>query len=442
MRELLEIAERACRAAKDLGADQADVAVYESRHVKADLDKSSIRSAGVITGTGVSVRAYKNGGMGSSFTMRIDSDKEIDRVVQQAVSLAKAADPDPDFVTLPSAEPGKPVADLFDPKLADLGVEEIVNWAVQGVETAKAVDPEAIVSGGASLSVGNSALANTEGVRVEDQRTNVSMYITSLIKRGDDVGYFYDYDLARRLADFDPEPLGTNACTKALSFLGARVTRTATLPVVFGPLASGGIFGSVIGNANAESVQRGRSFMAGKKGEQIGAEIISVVDDPLYPAGISSSSYDGDGVPHKTLTVIDHGVLTTYLHNSYTANKSGEPNTAHSTRGGISPTNLRPEPGDWSVDEIIKDTKEGVYVEMGGLSPNGVTGDSSTTVDFGFMIEDGEISYPIKSTMIGTNILELFRNVDAISREYREEPGNIMPTVRAQGLRVAGAKGE
>lgn len=440
MRELLKIAERACEAAKALGVDQADVVVSESRHLGVDVEKSSISRAEVHSSTGISVRAYKNGGMGTSFTMRLDSDEEVKRVVEQAVSLAKAADPDPDFVTLPSPEEPKPVPGIFDKKVADLSVDQAVEWAVLGVESAKAECPEAIISGGVSVSAGNSALASTLGVGVEESRTNLSMYISALVKRGEDVGYFYDYDVARQLSDFVPEPLGPNACRKALSFLDSKPTETATLPVIFGPLASSGIFGSVVGNANAEGVQRGRSFMAGKKGQKVGAEIVTVVDDGLYPAGIGSSATDGDGVPHKALTVIDRGVLTTYLHNSYTANKSGEPNTAHSTRGGISPTNLRPQPGDWSVDEIIKETKEGIYVEMGGLSPNGVTGDSSTTVDFGYKIEDGEIAYPIKKTMIGANILELLGSIDAISREYREEPGVIMPTVRAQGIRTAGAE--
>jgi PmbA protein len=90
--------------------------------------------------------------------------------------------------------------------------------------------------------------------------------------------------------------------------------------------------------------------------------------------------------------------------------------------------------------EIIKDIKEGLYINSGGLSPNSVTGEISATVDFGFKIENGELAYPVQSTVIGVNMLDLLKNIDAISSDYREEPGIVMPTVRAQNVRVAGGE--
>jgi len=155
---------------------------------------------------------------------------------------------------------------------------------------------------------------------------------------------------------------------------------------------------------------------------------------------MASSPFDGEGFPHKPLVVVENGILKSYLHNSYTANKAKEPNTGHSTRGGISPTNIRPKLGDKTSEQIINQTKEGLYINMGSISPNPVTGEISATVDFGFKIENGELAYPVKNTMIGVNMLELLKNIDAISSDYREEPGTIMPTVRAQNIKVAGGK--
>jgi PmbA protein len=151
---------------------------------------------------------------------------------------------------------------------------------------------------------------------------------------------------------------------------------------------------------------------------------------------MSSGCCDGEGFPRKPLVVVERGVLKSYLHNFYTANKGGEENTGHSTRGGISPTNIRPSLGSMTAAEIIEDTKEGLYINRSGLSPNSVTGDISATVDFGFKIENGKLAYPVQNTMVGVNILDLLKSIDAISSDYREEPGIVMPTVHSSRLSV------
>jgi PmbA protein len=176
----------------------------------------------------------------------------------------------------------------------------------------------------------------------------------------------------------------------------------------------------------------------GRKGQRIASELLTISDEPLIPRGLGSGRCDGEGFPHKPITIVENGVLLTYLHNSYTANKAKEPNTGHGTRGGISPTNVIPQLGRATAAEIIADTHQGIYLNSGGVSPNSVTGEISATVDFGFKIENGRLAYPVKSTLLGIHMLKLLQHIDAISSDYREEPGMIMPTIRAQGVQVAG----
>ena len=77
---------------------------------------------------------------------------------------------------------------------------------------------------------------------------------------------------------------------------------------------------------------------------------------------------------------------------------------------------------------------------MGGLNPNGTTGDVSSSVDFGYKIENGELAYPVMNAMVGGSFLDMLKNIDVISSDYREEPGMIMPTLRIQDVLVAGGK--
>ena len=205
-------------------------------------------------------------------------------------------------------------------------------------------------------------------------------------------------------------------------------------------MASGSLGGSLCWAANAESIQRKRSWAVGKRGERVASAVVSLRDEPLIPRGLGSAPFDGEGFPHRPLEVVREGVLLTYFHNSYTANKAHEPNTGHASNGGIAPTNIIPALGKKTAAEIIKETDSGIYVNMGGVSPNYVNGEISSVVDFGFKIERGELAYPVQNTMIAMNILDLLKNVDAISSDYREEPGAIMPTVRVSAAQIVSAE--
>lgn len=435
--DLVALAQMACEVAVKEGAQQADASARRGHNLEVEIERDAIKSSDASWGSGVSVRALYKGGTGWASASGLDEDL-VRETAAKAAEMSKVAEPDPDFVSLPEPAEYQQVEGLYDPKVADLGIEQVIGWALAGVDEAKAVDGNMIVAGGAGVSSWERALVNSLGVETYLRASSVGMSLFAIIKRGDDVGSYYDFDNGRVLSDFAVEGLGTKVAEQALSFLGARLVPTATLPVVFGPLSSYSLIRSLCSNANAEDIQRKRSYLVGMKGKRVASSLLSITDEPFIPRGFGSGPHDSEGFPHRPLTIVEEGVLKTYLHNSYTAGKAKEPNTGHSTRGGISPTNTIPKLGTATSDEIIADTDDGIYLNMGSVSPNPVTGEISATVDFGFKIENGKLAYPVKSTMLGINMLELLQNVDAISSDYREEPGMVMPTLRAQGVKVAG----
>jgi PmbA protein len=314
------------------------------------------------------------------------------------------------------------------------------------IDAAKVV-PDAILMGGVTVVSETHALANSLGILIEDASTAIGMGAMGIIRRGGDVGSFQDWDQGRSLKDVKPEEVGEKTVRSAEKYLKAKKVETGTFPIVFGFMPSFSLLASTLaGAANAESIQRDRSFLVGKLGQKIASELVTIIDDGTVPGGIVSSTYDSEGVPKRKLTLIDRGMLKTYLHNSYTANKAKVESTANAVRVGyassvgIGPSNLQIKPGEWKLEEMIEDMKEGIYFETGSVYGDPVTGDVSKPVDFGFKVEKGEIAYPLKATLIGTNLAVLLRGFDAVSREYREEPGLIMPALRAQSVRVAGAK--
>lgn len=444
--DLLDAARHAVEVATSGGADFADAEASTSRGISVSVEKSSLHHSSERRGEGLSVRAVVNGGTGSAGVTRL-SKAEAEEAAKRAVAAARLAEPDPDFVRLPSPEPFEEVAGLFDGPAAGLTVKELVEIVTAEVASALSVDKRLQVQAGASLWAGASAFVNSCGVRHERASTSVRFSIFPSLKDGEDVGSFFDFDSARRLEDFEPRGLGKSTAETAVSFKGARPAPTGVFTVVLGPLAAHAFLGAVAAAAGAEGILRGRSFLAGKLGERIASERITIVDDGLVPGGLGSGPLDGEGSVRKKVVVVENGVFVNELHGLYTALKAEKRGlkaecTGHGSRGGgTHPTNVQIALGERTAEEIIREVDEGIYVNYGGVVPNLVTGEISASVDFGFKIEGGRLAYPLRNTMLGVNAFELLHCVDAVSSDCRVEPGIVMPSLRAGGVRVAGGRG-
>ena len=437
--DLLKSAEVACQAATRAGADFADAFVERGADLSVTVEKNAIASSDARARASISVRAFVSGGTGW-WSVSTTSEEAAREAGRQAAELAKAAEPDPDFVSLVSPGGYPEVGGLYDSAVASLRGPDVAAWITQSIDAARSIAPDCLTSGEAEAHWRESALVNSLGVVAAQRTTRASVYAQAVIRRNGDVGSFYEWDSARRLVDLVPEQLGAKAAAEALRYLRSRPAKTATVPVVFGPLAGRAVFLGLCAAASAEDVQRRRSFLVGKKGEKIASECVSITDDPLAPGGLASAVFDGDGSPHRRLTLVDRGMLCTYLHSNYTAKKSGEENTGHATRVGIAPTNLRPTLGEKAAADLIAEVEDGIYVVLGNPAPDTASGRISALVDAGFRIENGELTYPLQSTMVAGEALEMLANIDAVSSDYREEPGQILPTIRVKALKVASAE--
>ncbi len=436
MDDLLELSEIACREAVRGGADSADASARRARELSVEVEKNAIKSSDARTWGAISVRAFASGATGwwNASSMSEGGAREAGR---RAAELARAAEPDPDFVDLIGPARYPEVEGLYDERVAGLSASELAAWITGNIDSAREVAEDAIVAGVAHASSQEWGLVNSLGVRVAQGGTSASVSAHVVIRRDGDVGSFHEWDAARLLRDLEPEGIGARATEEALKQLKSRTMKTASLPVVLGPLPSRAFLLGLCAAASAEEVQRDRSFLVGRRGESVASPCVTLVDDPLIPGGLSSAICDGDGFPHRRLGLIDRGVLQTYLHSNYTAKKSGEENTGHSTRGGIATTNVIPALGGKTAEQIIGEVEDGIYVALGNPRADTASGQVSALVDAGFRIEKGRLTYPLKNTMIAGQVLELLQNLDAVSSDYREEPGMVLPTVRIQRMRVA-----
>ncbi len=439
--ELLDFARETVDETCKAGADFADVYAGRGRHVSVEVENGSIRSTDVGRTDSLTLRAFVGGGRGKLSISGLQAlDTSPSELARQAVEMARAADRDPDFRSLPHFQEHQEVEGLYDEKVENLSPADAVQIAGRAVDEARAVDPQAIVMAEVSISAGIGAIANSLGVAIQRPSSSIEHGVFAVIRRGDDTGAFYDFDAGRNLDDVDLAPVGRSAAEGALTFLGARRIETRPMPVILGPLSSYSLMKTLAAAANAESIQRRRSYLVGRLGDKIGSSNLTIRDDAFVPRGLSSGAYDAEGALRRRVAIWEEGRFAAMLHNSYTAGKADAENSGHATRsGGIAPTNVFIELGKKTAAEIISDIDEALYINLGSLSIHPTSGDISTSVDFGYKIEKGRFAYPVANAMLAGHVFDLLAGIEAVSSDYRSEPGAVMPTILISSLDIAGS---
>lgn len=437
----LDLALAAVEAAKAAGAEWADAAVYCGEGRSVEFERNTLRECASGQQEGLGVRAFVAGGMGTASASGLDIET-VRKVGREAAEMAKAASPDPDFRHLPEPRPVEPFPLSWDDAVAGLSSQTLVEWCLEDIQRGRSVTTDIYMAGAAGASAGVSAIASSTGVAVARRGTYVSWHVGASVWRDDRAASFGDGWGAVRLADIRRgEGLVEETVETAIRLVEDEPVPTGRRDVILDFETAGAWLYGVLMAAEAEAVQRRRSFMVGKEGEQVASPVITVVEDPFVPAGLASASWDGEGMPKCRRPLLDHGVLTTYLHNSYTAFKAGVELTGHATRYGayvgIGLSNLQVQPGSKSKTELIAEIDRGVLIVAGAPDANRVTGQVSSTVDGGFIIEKGEVRKAVKGAIIAGNIFDLLHSVDAVSSDYRADPGRISPALRLRDVLVS-----
>jgi PmbA protein len=250
--------------------------------------------------------------------------------------------------------------------------------------------------------------------------------------------------VARRLHRLEsPEAVGRIAARRTLRRLGARKVATQEVPVVFDPDMAASLLGSLCSAVSGSTIYRGTSFLAGKLGEHVTAPGLSVVDDGRMPGGLGSRPFDGEGLPTRRTVVIQDGVLTSYLLDTYTGRKLGLASTGNASRSlgqrpTVGPTNFHVVPGAHSPEEIIRSVDRGLYVtEMIGFGVNLVTGDYSRGA-VGIWIEKGELTHPVEEVTIAGNLKEMLCGIEMIGSDLEWRSPIASPTLKIARMTVAG----
>ena len=445
--DLPEIAQSAIRQAMERGASDAECTISEGQEFSANVRKGEVETLKEAGSRGAGLRVLIGKRMGSSYTSDL-TPEGIRQMVASAIDLAQVTTEDPHAGLPDASELGSISGDLklFSADVAGLPAEKKIDAARRAEAAALAYDARITNSEGGSFdsNVGRHVFANSRGFAGDYRATSCSMTAVPVASHDGNMERDYWFTLARDFGGLEtPEDVGRKAAERVIRRLGAVKVETQRVPVIFEPRMARSLLGNLFEAVDGRGIYREASFLAGKLGEKIAAETITLIDDGTIPGLFGTQPFDDEGVPVRRTPVIENGVLRSYLLNTYTARKLGMKTTGNASRGitgnaGIGHGNFFLKAGDKTPEQIIAAVKNGFYVtELIGSGVNVVTGDYSRGA-VGIWIRDGELAFPVSEVTIAGTLQEMLTNVAEIGNDLEFRGSVAAPTLMIGEMTVAG----
>ena len=442
-----QLAADVLRHAKRSGATGADIIIAEGETFSVQTRLGAVDRLTKAREKQLGLRVFV--GKRSASTSTSDFSKEsLDQLVTQTCTLAKAVVEDP-LSGLPGAEQmaiEKPDLDLHDPTKLETGYQ--IDLARRAESAAMAADSRVTNSEGAEFdsSSGRVVLGNTHGFIGEFRSSSFSLSVSPVATDQQTGTMQRDswYGIQRKFSKLEsPETIGVEAARRTVRRLGARKVATQRVPIVFDQDTAASLMGTLSSAVSGYALYKGASFLVNHLGKSIAPEWVTVYDDGRMVGGLGSRPFDGEGLPTRKTTVVDRGVLTSYLLDTYSAKKLGLSSTGNASRSvgenpSVGPTNLYLVPGAKNPQEIIATVRQGLYVtELIGFGVNMVTGDYSRGV-CGFWIENGELAYPVEEITIAGTLQQMIAGIELVGNDLVFRGRIASPTVKIAEMTVAG----
>lgn len=447
--ELAAIAADIAGAAR--AGEQVEAYVVRSRETEIKVFAGEVESLAVSEAAGIGIRIVADGRQGIAYAGSIDPDV-VAATFADARDNATFGAPDEGYGLATPADVGdrEPVAlDLWRDDVLGTSTDAKVDFTVAVDRAVLAAD--ARVRGVESTDYGDAALemamVASTGVTAGMRRTSSSVSSSAMAGDRDETQTGFGFDVARSFGELRVDHVAAMAAERATRLLGATQPATRRLPVVFDPMVAASVL-SLIGSAlNGEAVLRGRSMFADRVGEAIAAPIVSIADDPTNPAAFGAVAVDGEGVPTRPVALVENGQLLGFLHNLYTARRSGAQTTGSAVRSyastpGVGARALHLRPGPMAADAVMASVPEALYVQsVSGLhsGTNPVSGDFSVGAE-GLMVRDGQFAEPVREITIASTLQRMLLDVLAVGSDLTWLPGGTAGvTLLIDAMTMAGA---
>jgi PmbA protein len=444
---LPELAGDIVRRALEAGATDAECTISEGEEFSASVRMRELENLKEAGSRAAGLRILIGRKTGSSYTSDL-SREGVERLIRGAVELAEITTEDPHAGLPEPEELGSLKGDLelYKPEVARLETEFKIGVAKRAEAAALELDPRIVNSEGAGFEthLGRHIFANSRGFSGQYRSSYCSVGAVPVARDGESMERDSWWSAARSIDRLEPaEQVGQTAARRALRRLNPVKVPTQKVPVVFEPRVAGSLLDSIFDAVHGMLIYRHESFLAGKLGEKVASENLTVIDDGTMPGLFGTSPFDDEGVPSRRTVVIERGVLKSYLMNTYAARKLGMKTTGNASRGlagnaGIGHGNFYAVAGVQTPEAIVAGVANGFYVtELIGMGVNIVTGDYSRGAA-GLWIRNGELAHAVSEVTVAGNLRDMLNNVEAVGSDLEFRGSLASPTLKIGEMTVGG----
>jgi len=410
------------------GGEFAEVFAEDKRSSSALLDDGRIEELTSGRDRGAGIRVVVGDTTGFAHTADL-TEKGLASAAQAAAAAARGGGGGTTVVDLSRQEVASPVSIAQYPEdVAKATKVELLTEADEAARSAGGAISQVMARYADSRR--RILVANTDGLLTSDDQVK-TLFSVSCVALGDtgmqtgreSIGHTVGFELFDR---YDVQDLARKAAQRALTKLAARPAPSGAMPVVVGPGGGGVLFHEACGHGlEADLVAKSASVFAGRVGELVAAPNVTLIDDGTMGGEWGCFAIDDEGRPAQRNVLIENGILADYMWDGLRARKEGRPSSGNGRRQSyqhlpmVRMTNTYIANGDDEPDDIIAGTDQGVYIaQLGGGQVNTATGDFVFGMTEAYLIENGEITDPLREGNLIGNGPEVLTRIDALGNDF------------------------
>lgn len=405
------------------GCESAEVYATSSDGFSVNVLNAEIIKYAVERDKGLNLRVLYAGKSGYAYTeVYEDPERLVDRAIDNARVIENTdANPMQGACEYPEiTEKPNPVVDFSE--------EEKIDLALRMEQEALAYDPRVDRMGYCSVDTGvaETHICNTLGLKADRTERYSYAVLGPILKEGEEEHESYAFKFGAEMTNF--ASIIEESVGNALMQFNASPVDSGEYRILLRNDAAGDLIAAFSSMFFAENVQKGLSLLSGKLNESIASPAVTILDDPFEAD--NPRAFDAEGVPSVLTTVVENGVLKSFLYNLKSAQKDGVASTSNAGRMGAAgavttaPSNFYLKKGEKSFDELKAALQNGLIItEISGLHAglNPISGDFSLIAK-GQLVENGEIVRSVDQITVAGNFLAMMQGIESIGSDLRFGP--------------------
>ncbi len=443
--KLTEAIEYMFEEAKKLNPTQFDILGGSSESNGIEVFEKKVSNTEISNSRGVGIRVFLEKRPGISYTEKFTKEA-ITQTVKDAFENAKITDEMdldlPEYEKIDYNDFGS-----YNKELESVTNEEMIQICLELEAKSKELSNKVqnVPYLGMGKSNSESMILNSKGVRYIQYSNAISAGVGVVTKENEKTKMGYYGKSGRKMNIFDTSLIAKTAVDRGLELLDADKVDSGKYNVLFSNRISSGIIGMFLSPYFADAVQKDQSRLKDKVGEKIAVDFLNLHLDPHLEDFPGSSLIDSEGVPTKKISLIENGVLQTYLYNLESAKKAGVKPTGsgvryYSGKASTGISNLFIEKGKLSLNEQLNSFKEVLYITKleGSSGCSALSGEISIGVQ-GLLYRNGERVRAVDNITLSTNYFDLIKKIHSFSNEYNDSFSSMkVPDILVEDINVAG----